>query len=129
MSPSKHFEDDWESTAQLRTDPLAHESSGSEFDEAESAAAAERRRYLRTMLGRAAGAYLVLFLGLGLVMSALGADPLTNNGLMPKVLFVFVGLALLIALANTLTDLFREQGRNWLRIARRDVRTSRKLDK
>jgi hypothetical protein len=80
------------------------------------------------MLGRAAGAYLVLFVGLGLAMSALGVNPLVNNGLMPRVLFIFVGLALLISLANSLTDLFREQGRNWLRITQRDVITSKKTD-
>jgi hypothetical protein len=62
-------------------------------------------------------------------MSVLGVDPLANNGLMPKVLFVFVGLALLIALANTFTDLFREQRRNWLRLVRRKVTTGQNLDK
>jgi hypothetical protein len=129
MSPSKHFEDDWESTAQLQADPLADDPNESATDEDESAAAAERRRYLRTMLSRAAGVYLLLFLGLGLAMSVLGVDPLANNGLMPKVLFVFVGLALLIALANTFTDLFREQRRNWLRLVRRKVTTGQNLDK
>ena len=129
MSPGKRFENDWESTAKLQATLLADESNESEIDDDESAEAAERRRYLRTMMSRAAGAYLLLFLGLGLAMSALGVDPLANNGLMPKVLFIFVGLAVLIALANSLTDLFRAQGRNWLRVVRRDVTTGKKLDK
>ncbi|MBI1881391.1 MAG: hypothetical protein HYR94_24695 [Chloroflexi bacterium] len=120
MSPSKRFENDWESTPKLQSEPAEVESSGLETDEDELAGGIERRRRLRTMLGRAAGTYLVLFLGLGLMMSALGVSPLANNGLMPKGLFIFVGLALLIALANSLTDLCREQGRNWLRLVRRD---------
>ncbi len=86
--------------------------------EDEALAAAERHKQVRTILSRAVVVYGLLFMGLGLVMSALGANPLANNGLMPKVLLVFVGLALMLALANTLTDLFREQGRNWLRLAR-----------
>lgn len=107
MSPGKHFEDEKETSAVL----------ANEADGENEAAAVERRRYLRTILSRAAVVYLVLFMILGLIMSAVGVNPLTNNGLMPKALLVFVGLALLIALANTLTDLFREQGRNWLRLA------------
>jgi|GEM_PF-5808778 len=108
MSQSKHFENEWQDSS-----VLANEVDG----EDEAAAAIERRRYLRAILSRAVVVYLVLFMGLGLVMSAVGVNPLANNGLMPKALLVFVGLALLIALANTLTDLFREQGRNWLRLA------------
>ena len=51
---------------------------------------------LKTMVSRAAKVYLVLFLGLGLGMSALSLSPLVNNGFMPKVLLAFVGLALVI---------------------------------
>jgi hypothetical protein len=61
-------------------------------------------------------------------MSLLGINPLVNNGLMPKVLLVFVGLALVIALANTLTDLSREQGRNWLRLVCGRVTAGKKSD-
>lgn len=110
MSQGKHFENEWQDSP-----VLANEVDGGD----EAAAAAERRRYLRAILSRAVVVYLALFMGLGLVMSAVGVNPLVNNGLMPKALLVFVGLALLIALANTLTDLFREQGRNWLRLARK----------
>jgi hypothetical protein len=91
----------------------------SDIEQDESAWAAERRRQVRLILSRAAGVYLVLFMGLGLLMSALGVNPLANNGLMPKALLLFVGLALVIALANTRTNLFQEQGRNWLRLARK----------
>jgi hypothetical protein len=90
-----------------------------DLDEVETAWTAERRKYLRTLLSRAAGAYLVLFLGLGLLMSALGVNPLTNDGLMPKLLLVFVGLALAAALAGSLSDLVRQQGRGWLKVAHR----------
>lgn len=80
------------------------------------------------ILSRAAVVYLVLFMGLGLIMSALGVNPLVNNGLMPKALLIFVGLALIMALANTLIDLCREQGRNWLRLARRQTTLGKKSD-
>lgn len=109
MSPGKHFENEWENST-----VLANEAEG-EYE----AAAVERRRYLRLMMSRAVAVYLVLFMLLGLLMSVMGVNPLANNGLMPKALLLFVGLALLIALANTLTDLFREQSRNWLSLARK----------
>ena len=128
MSPSKRFENEGTSTTKPQVGLAEIESNEAETDEAELAGAVERRRWLRTMLGRAAGVYLLLFLILGLAMSALGVNPLANNGSMPKVLFVFVALALLIAMANTLTDLFREQGRNWLRIVRQAAPTSKNLD-
>jgi hypothetical protein len=108
MSPGNHFENEWEDSSALAN--RANE-------EDETVRADQRRRYLRAILSRAAGVYLVLFMALGLIMSALGVNPLANDGLMPKALLIFVSLALLIALANTLTDLFREQGRNWLRLA------------
>jgi hypothetical protein len=107
MSPGKRFE---------------------EMDDDQTEWLAERRNHLRTMVSRAAVVYLVLFMGLGLAMSLLGINPLVNNGLMPKVLLVFVGLALVIALANTLTDLSREQGRNWLRLMRWRAASGRKPD-
>ncbi len=110
MSQGKHFENNREASL-----GLASEADG----EDEATATAERRRYLCAILSRAVVVYLVLFMGLGLLMSVMGVNPLANNGLMPKALLLFVGLALLIALANTLTDLFREQGRNWLRLARK----------
>ena len=90
---------------------------GPDLDEVETAWTAERRKYLRTLLSRAAGAYLVLFMGLGLLMSALGVNPLVNNGLMPKLLLAFVALALAAALAGSLSDLVRQQGRGWLKVA------------
>jgi hypothetical protein len=80
------------------------------------------------MLSRAAGVYLVLFIGLGLIMSVWGINPMVNNGLMPKVLLVFVGLALVMAWANTLTDLSREHGRNWLRLVRGRAMLGKKPD-
>src|SRR5262245_56414344 len=128
MSPSKRFENEWADKTKPQVGLIEAESCAVEIGEAELTRAAERWHWLRTMLGRAAGAYVVLFLVLGLGMSALGANPLANNGLMLKVLFIFVGLALLLALASSLTDLFREQGRNWLRIVRKQQFGEKSLD-
>ena len=74
----------------------------------------EQRLRIRTIVGRALTVYLILFFGLGLLMSLLGVDPLANQGLMPKALLLFVGLSLLIALLNVLTDLSHERGLSWL---------------
>jgi hypothetical protein len=78
---------------------------------------------LRTILSRAALVYLGLFLGLSLFISMLGINPLTHNGALPIGLLVYVGLALILALANGETSLVEEQTRSWLALARR--RTSR----
>lgn len=55
---------------------------------------------LRTILGRAAVVYLGMFLGISLLLSVLGVDPLTHNGLIPQCLLVYVGFMVLVALAN-----------------------------
>lgn len=96
--------------------------------EAETEGLNEQRGRLRTVLSRAVLVYLLLFIGLGLVMSLFGVNPLANHGLMPKLLLVFVGLALVIAWANTLTDLLREQSRNWLRLVRGQAVSAKKPD-
>ena len=116
MSPSKRFENEWDGLPERKVGRIEIET---DIEPDESAWAAERRRQIRLVLSRAAGAYLVLFMGLGLLMSLLGVNPLANNGLMPKALLVFVGLALLIALAGTLSDLVRQQGQGWLSLAQK----------
>lgn len=68
----------------------------------------------RHILRRAVVTYLVMFLGAGLIMSALGVDPLANNVLMPKALLLFVGMATIIALLNNLITNWPEQKQNWL---------------
>ena len=112
--------------------PIEVEATWPDPDNNEIAWLAGQQTHLRTILSRAVVVYLALFIGLGLLMLALGINPLVNNGLMPKVLLVFVGLALAIALANTLTetDLLREQARNWLRLVPRweCAATDEKLD-
>lgn len=72
---------------------------------------------LRAILNRAALAYLGLFLGLSAVMSMLGLDPLIHNGALPKCLLVYVGLAVIWALANSDTSMVEEQTRSWLALA------------
>jgi len=82
----------------------------------------EQQRHLRSMISRALVAYLVLFLGLGIVMSLFGLDPLIKGGLMPKALFLFVGLSLLIAVTNTVVDASKEQEASWFNVLRSLVR-------
>ena len=82
----------------------------------------EQQRHLRLMMTRALVAYFVLFLGLGVVMSLFGLDPLVKSGLMPKALFLFVGLSLLIAVINTVVDASKEQGESWFNVLRSLVR-------
>lgn len=91
-------------------------------DQAETRWSSNRRYEARSILSRAAMVYLVLFMALGLVMSAMGVNPLANNGLMPKTLLVFVGLSLLIALANSLSNSLHEPGRSWLGLVRGLIR-------
>ncbi len=55
---------------------------------------------LRIILSRAAVVYLGLFLGVSLLLSVLGVDPLTHGGLIPQCLLVYVGFMTLVALAN-----------------------------
>lgn len=55
---------------------------------------------LRIILSRAAVVYLSLFLGISLLLSVLGIDPLIQGGLIPQCLLVYVGFMALIALAN-----------------------------
>jgi hypothetical protein len=69
---------------------------------------------LRVIAGRAAIVYIALFLGLGLLMSLLGVNPLANEGLMPKALLVFVGLAVFMTLAG---DLARNSRQGWLNLS------------
>ena len=128
MSPGKRFENEWEGAVEPKAGQPDAEIICSDSDDDETGWLAEQRSHLRTILSRAAVVYLVLFMGLGLVMSVWGVNPMVNNGLMPKVLLVFVGLALVIALANTRTDLSREQGRNWLRLVRGRAMSGKKPD-
>jgi hypothetical protein len=125
MSPSKRFGNEWPDSRESKAKPPEIES---EVEQDEPAWAAERRRQVRLILSRAAGVYLVLFIGLGLLMSVLGVNPLANHGLMPKALLLFVGLALVMALAGNLSDLARGQGRGWLRLAhkREDTQVAKK---
>jgi len=84
------------------------------------------QQQLRIIIGRAAMVYLGLLFGLGAVMSLLGINPLVNNGLMPKALLIFVGSALLLALANTLLNFLRDYGRSWLGLMGRWGRSGKK---
>lgn len=85
-----------------------------EIDSDETGGLAEPRRRFRLIIGRAVLVYLLLFLALGVSMSLLGVDPLAHNGLMPKALLLFVGLALLMALINTAAQLSQERSVGWL---------------
>lgn len=93
--------------------------------EAEEPDLAEQRSRIRTIISRAAGVYLVLFLILGGLMSSLGVSPLARGGLMPKALLLFVGAALVMALANVLAEAAREDSRGWLSLIWRLARGKR----
>ncbi|HEX9922965.1 MAG TPA: hypothetical protein VGD99_09900 [Anaerolineae bacterium] len=69
---------------------------------------------LRLIVSRAAILYLGLLLGLSTLLSIFGVDPFIRNGLIPKVLLVYVGLATILAVANTQANLAKEQTRGWL---------------
>lgn len=56
---------------------------------------------LRIILSRAAVMYLGLFLVVSMLLSTLGIDPLTHDGLMPQCLLVYVGFSVLLALAQS----------------------------
>lgn len=77
---------------------------------------ATHQHRLRLIVRRAIGTYLVLLFGLGALMSLLGLDPLARDGLMPKALLVFVGLALGLATINTLVSYAQERDGSWLRL-------------
>ena len=87
---------------------------------------AEYRQRVQMIVWRAVMVYIVLLFGVGATMSILGVNPLANNGLMPKAILIFVGLSLLIALINTLTDFSQEHGRSWLRLISRWVRPGKR---
>ncbi|MEM7347153.1 MAG: hypothetical protein AAF485_23175 [Chloroflexota bacterium] len=76
-------EDDWQDN-DLLSEPLPKE-----------------RNDLWIMISRAITIYLGLTVGLGAFISFFGGDPLANNWFVPKLLLVIVGLAFLIALANS----------------------------
>jgi hypothetical protein len=69
---------------------------------------------LRPIVSRAAILYLGLLFGLSTLLSVFGIDPFIRNGLIPKVLLIYVGLATMLALANTQANLAKEQTRGWL---------------
>ena len=69
---------------------------------------------LQLIVSRAAILYLGLFLGSSILLSICGVDPFVRNGLIPKILLVYVGLATILAMANTQTNLAKEQTRGWL---------------
>jgi hypothetical protein len=97
------------------------ESGWASFNEEEIAWLLDYQKHIRVIISRAMATYLVLFLCLGLVMSFSGVSPLAKNGLMPKVLLIFVGLALLLALANTLSENFSEYRQGWSTLLRRQL--------
>lgn len=74
----------------------------------------DRPNRLRIILSRATLVYLAMFLGAGIVLSMFGINPLIHNGALPKCLLVFVGVALILALANSEVNLVEEQTRSWL---------------
>lgn len=69
---------------------------------------------LRTILSRAALVYLGSFLGISMVLSMFGIDPLIHNGALPKYLLAIIGLAVILALANDEANLVDEQARSRL---------------
>jgi len=83
-----------------------------------------QRSHVRTILSRAVRVYLVMVMGLALVMSILGVNPLVKNGLMPKALLVFVGLSALLALARSASEVADEEGWSWLNLGRAFVGTT-----
>ncbi len=81
-----------------------------------SASDNDQTGHWRVIIGRAIMIYLGLFLGVGVMMSLLGVNPLANNGAMPMGLLIFVGLAVLIALSGDMGELAHGFGRGWLSI-------------
>jgi hypothetical protein len=69
---------------------------------------------LRAILSRAVMVYLGLFLGISLLLSLLGVNPLTHGSLIPQCLLVYVGFSVLLALAQAETNLIDEQVRSRL---------------
>jgi hypothetical protein len=70
---------------------------------------------LRTILSRAVQVYLILFLSISALLSILGVDPLTHDGLIPECLLVCIGFSVLFSLANGEDEtLINEQARSRL---------------
>jgi hypothetical protein len=69
---------------------------------------------LRLLLNRAVSLYVGLFFGLSMLLSLLGVDPLIHNGLMPKALLIYVGIALLLAWASSEVQRLDEPSPGWL---------------
>ena len=84
--------------------------------EAESDDPVDHSGPIYIIIQRAVITYLVLLFGFGAIMTLLGVNPLANQGLMPKALLLFVGLALLLALTNTLSTHSSEYRRDWTRL-------------
>jgi hypothetical protein len=84
---------------------------------------------LRMMISRAVLVYGILFMGCGVLMSALGLSPLANNGIMPKTLLVFVGLSFIIALCNNFLVLSRDYGLSMSSLAHSIIRAALKRSK
>lgn len=72
----------------------------------------------RTILQRAGLLYVGLLLGASTLLSLAGIDPLFYQGALPKFLLLYVGLATLMALGNSETNLLDEQTRCWLALFR-----------
>jgi len=83
-------------------------------NDAEEDADSNQPGRLRTILSRAALLYLGLFMGLSLFLAIFDIDPLIHNGVLPRCLLVYVGLAVALALANGEANLVKEQTRAWL---------------
>ena len=81
---------------------------------------------LKIMIGRAVLVYGILFVICGVLMSALGLSPLANNGIMPKTLLLFVGLAFIIAICNNFFILSRDYGFSMSGLAQTIVRAALK---
>ena len=75
------------------------------------------RHQLAILAGRAVATYLVLCFMMALVMSVSGIDPLLRQGLMPKGLLLFVGLATILAAANIITADSQEHSFTWRNVA------------
>ncbi|MCK6628441.1 MAG: hypothetical protein L6R45_25110 [Anaerolineae bacterium] len=87
----------------LKTEPVCLKITGQEVDELPKPASR-----LRRIFSRAGWVYLSLFLGLSLLLSVCGFDPLLQQALLPKGLLIFVGLALILALGSAETNLLAE---------------------
>ena len=67
----------------------------------------------RYLLNRALMLYGGLFFGVSILLSLLGVDPLIHNGVVPKGLLVYVGLAVILAWASSEAQRADEPAAGW----------------